>query len=153
MRAGRAEVIAARHNDVGAFEDAHHGAGARGGGTGRAWIAVESLYSMDGDRAPLADLVALADRHDALLLHRRGARHRRLGPGRARPRAPTSRAATTSSCCTPAARRSAASGALVAAPAVLRDFLVNRCRPFIYATAPSPLMAAAVRARRSRSCR
>jgi 8-amino-7-oxononanoate synthase len=27
---------------------------------------------------------------------------------------------------------------------VLRDFLVNRCRPFIFATAPSPLMAVAV---------
>ena len=29
-------------------------------------------------------------------------------------------------------------------PAALCDYLVNRCRPFIYATAPSPLMAAAV---------
>jgi 8-amino-7-oxononanoate synthase len=28
----------------------------------------------------------------------------------------------------------------------MRDFLVNRCRPFIYATAPSPLVAATVRA-------
>ncbi len=28
----------------------------------------------------------------------------------------------------------------------MRDFLINRARPFIYATAPSPLMAAAVRA-------
>jgi 8-amino-7-oxononanoate synthase len=28
---------------------------------------------------------------------------------------------------------------------VLRDFMVNRCRPFIFATAPSPLMAVAVR--------
>ncbi len=37
-------------------------------------------------------------------------------------------------------------GALVLAPQVMRDFLVNRCRPFIYATAPSPLMAASVRA-------
>jgi 8-amino-7-oxononanoate synthase len=27
----------------------------------------------------------------------------------------------------------------------LRDFLVNRCRPFIFATAPSPLLAACVR--------
>ena len=35
---------------------------------GQAWIAVETLYSMDGDRAPLADLVALAARHDAMLL-------------------------------------------------------------------------------------
>jgi len=48
-----------------------------------------------------------------------------------------------SSCCTPAARRLAVSGALVSGPRVLCDFLINRCRPFIYATAPSPLMAAA----------
>jgi 8-amino-7-oxononanoate synthase len=37
-------------------------------------------------------------------------------------------------------------GALVIAPRILRDYLVNRARPFIYATAPSPLMAAGVRA-------
>jgi 8-amino-7-oxononanoate synthase len=37
-------------------------------------------------------------------------------------------------------------GALVLSSATIRDFLVNRCRPFIYATAPSPLMAAGVRA-------
>jgi 8-amino-7-oxononanoate synthase len=37
-------------------------------------------------------------------------------------------------------------GALVLGPEVLSDFLVNRCRPFIYATAPSPLVAALVRA-------
>jgi 8-amino-7-oxononanoate synthase len=36
-------------------------------------------------------------------------------------------------------------GALVTASAVLRDFMVNRCRPFIFATAPSPLVAVAVR--------
>ena len=34
------------------------------------------------------------------------------------------------------------SGALVCRPATLCDYLVNRCRPFIYSTAPSPLMAA-----------
>jgi 8-amino-7-oxononanoate synthase len=34
----------------------------------------------------------------------------------------------------------------VLGPEVLRDFLINRCRPFIYATAPSPLSAALVRA-------
>ena len=37
-------------------------------------------------------------------------------------------------------------GALVCASDALIDFLVNRSRAFIYATAPSPLMAAAVRA-------
>ncbi len=38
-----------------------------------------------------------------------------------------------------AARRSVVSGALVCLPRVLREFLVNRCRNFIFATAPSPL--------------
>src|SRR5262249_61258719 len=35
---------------------------------GQVWVAAETLYSMDGDIAPLADLVALAARHDAMLL-------------------------------------------------------------------------------------
>jgi len=34
----------------------------------RAIIVVESLYSMDGDRCPLNDLVALKKRHDCLLM-------------------------------------------------------------------------------------
>jgi 8-amino-7-oxononanoate synthase len=37
-------------------------------------------------------------------------------------------------------------GGLVTLPRHLRDFMVNRARAFIYSTAPSPLMAAAVRA-------
>jgi 8-amino-7-oxononanoate synthase len=36
-------------------------------------------------------------------------------------------------------------GALLACPAVVKDFLVNRGRGFIFSTAPSPLIAAAVR--------
>jgi 8-amino-7-oxononanoate synthase len=38
------------------------------------------------------------------------------------------------------------SGALVLMPELLRRFMINRSRAFIYATAPSPLMAAGVRA-------
>jgi 8-amino-7-oxononanoate synthase len=34
----------------------------------------------------------------------------------------------------------------VIGPRLIRDFLINRGRPFIYATAPSPLIAATVRA-------
>ena len=37
-------------------------------------------------------------------------------------------------------------GALIAGPAIVREFLINRGRGFIFSTAPSPLMAAAVRA-------
>jgi len=37
-------------------------------------------------------------------------------------------------------------GALLCGPAVMRDFLINRGRGFIFSTAPSPLMAAVTRA-------
>lgn len=59
MRLGRADHRPVAHNDPDAFADAIV-AWRRAGGTGRVWIAVESLYSMDGDRAPLAELAALA---------------------------------------------------------------------------------------------
>ena len=55
------------HNDVDAIADAIIAWRGRGG-RGRPWIAAETLYGMDGDRAPLADLVALAARHDAMLV-------------------------------------------------------------------------------------
>ncbi len=55
MRASKAEHIAARHNDPQSFDDAL-AAWRERGNLGTAWIAVESLYSMDGDKAPLETL-------------------------------------------------------------------------------------------------
>ena len=140
-RAGRAEVVQAPHNDVSAVEDAIRTYRA-GGGTGRAWIIVESLYSMDGDRAPLDELVALADACEAFLFideaHATGV----CGPdGRGLAAACEGRdnVVVLHTC----GKALGGFGALVTAPRPLADFLVNRCRPFIYATAPSPLMAVA----------
>jgi 8-amino-7-oxononanoate synthase len=143
MRAGRAAAVSARHNDVQAFEDritAWRGEG----GTGRPWIAVESLYSMDGDRAPLSDLMRVADRHEGVLVideaHATGV----FGPdgrGLGADLEGRDNVVSLHTC----GKALGASGALLLAPRVLRDFIVNRCRPFIYATAPSPLMAAVVR--------
>jgi 8-amino-7-oxononanoate synthase len=144
MRLGRAEAMAARHNDADSFDDAITAWRARGG-TGRAWIAVESLYSMDGDRAPLADLAAVAARHDAFLLideaHATGV----FGPegrGLAADLEGRENVVTLRTC----GKALGCEGALVCGPATVRDFLVNRGRGFIFSTAPSPLMASAVRA-------
>jgi 8-amino-7-oxononanoate synthase len=144
MRAGKAERAEARHNDADAFEDAIRD-WRSAGGVGTPWIAVESLYSMDGDRAPLADLMDVAERHDGMLVideaHATGV----FGPeGRGLGADFEGRANVVSlhTC----GKALGVMGALVLAPQVLSDFLVNRCRPFIYATAPSPLIAALVRA-------
>ncbi|KAB2944189.1 MAG: 8-amino-7-oxononanoate synthase [Hyphomicrobium sp.] len=144
MRMGKAERAEARHNDAQAFEDVIADWRAAGG-TGTPWIAVESLYSMDGDRAPLDDLAAIASRHDGVLAideaHATGV----LGPlGRGLGAHLEGRANIIAlhTC----GKALGAMGALLTGPQVLCDYLVNRSRPFIYATAPSPLVAAVVRA-------
>jgi 8-amino-7-oxononanoate synthase len=143
MAQTKAACVSVRHNDVAAFGEAIV-AFRKAGGRGRIWIAVESLYSMDGDVAPLTDLVALADVHDAMLLideaHATGVLGcggRGLGAGLEG----RDNVIGLHTC----GKALGASGALITAPTSIRDFLVNRARAFIYATAPSPVMAAVVR--------
>lgn len=66
IRAGRAEAVGARHNDAQAFEDRIR-AWRENGGRGTPWIVVESIYSMDGDQAPLKALHAIATRYNGVL--------------------------------------------------------------------------------------
>ncbi len=140
-RAGRAKFTKAAHNDADAFEDAVR-AWREGGGRGRVWLAVESLYSMDGDRAPLAELAAVAGRHDAILLideaHATGV-YGPDGRGLASSLEGRENVIALHTC----GKALGGAGALVSGPRVLCEFMINRCRPFIYATAPSPLMAVA----------
>jgi 8-amino-7-oxononanoate synthase len=144
MRISKAQSVAARHNDADVFRDTIR-AWRNGGGMGRAWIAIESLYSMEGDTAPLSAFDRLAREEEAMLVideaHATGV----FGPagrglGHALEGAP--HVISLHTC----GKALGVMGALVLAPRTLRDFLVNRARPFIYATAPSPLMAAGVRA-------
>ncbi len=142
-RAGRAEFRESTHNDPRSVERTIRGWRAKGG-MGRVWIVVESLYSMDGDFAPLEELVALADRYDAFLIvdeaHATGV-YGKQGRGLAAPYEGRENLVVVHTC----GKALGAAGALVTTTRVLRDFMVNRCRPFIFATAPSPLMAIAVR--------
>lgn len=139
----RAEHVAFAHNDASAAEDAIRAWRAEGG-TGRPWIAVESIYSMDGDAAPLDALAEVARRHDAMLVideaHATGV----LGPqGRGLGAQLEGREDIIAlhTC----GKALGVSGAIVTLPAILRDYMVNRARAFIYATAPSPLIASVVR--------
>lgn len=143
LRLTRATAVPAAHNDAQSFDDAVR-AWRAGGGTGQIWLAFESLYSMDGDCAPIVDLAALAERHEAIMLiddaHATGVFGR---DGRGLADGLDGRADTIilRTC----GKALGCEGALVCGPRVVRDFLINRGRPFIFSTAPSPLVTAAVR--------
>ncbi|HEX8553967.1 MAG TPA: 8-amino-7-oxononanoate synthase [Sphingomonas sp.] len=143
MKLGRAERAPFAHNDPDAAADAI-ARWRRSGGAGRPWIAVESLYSMDGDQAPLAALASLAEREGAMLLideaHATGV-FGADGRGLAATLQGRPNVITLHTC----GKALGCEGALIAGPAVVRDFLINRGRAFIFSTAPSPLMAEAVR--------
>ncbi len=144
MRLARAPNARFAHNDVGAAEGAIR-AWREKGGRGRVWIVVESLYSMDGDRAPLDDLCALAEQNEAFLLideaHATGV-YGPGGRGLAARFEGKDNVITLHTC----GKAMGVAGGLLCLPRVLRDFMINRCRPFIFATAPSPMIAACVRA-------
>lgn len=143
IAAGKAKAVAVPHNEVEAFEREII-CWRQAGGRGRPWIAVESLYSMDGDCAPLSALADLAERHGGFLVvdeaHATGV----FGPG-GRGLAVALEGRGNVVALHTCGKALGASGALLNLPAVLADYLVNRARGFIYSTAPSPLMAAAVR--------
>ena len=143
IAAGKAKAVAVPHNQVEAFER-EITRWRQACGKGRPWIAVESLYSMDGDRAPVAALADLAGRHGGFLVvdeaHATGV----FGPGGRGLAAELEGRGNVLALHT-CGKALGLSGALISLPAVLADYLTNRARGFIYSTAPSPLMAAAVR--------
>lgn len=143
MRLSRAERFGVAHNDADAFADAL-ARWRQSNSTGTAWIAVETLYSMDGDRAPLGALAELADRHGAILLaddaHATGV-FGEGGRGLADSLAGRDNAIVLRTC----GKALGSEGALLCGPRVMRDHLVNRARAFIFSTAPSPLIASCVR--------
>ena len=143
IQAGKAQAVAAAHNDASSFDQAIKCWRAEGG-TGHPWIAVESLYSMDGDRAPLTELAAVAERHGGFLVIDEAHATGIFGPdgrGFAAGLENRENVMVLHTC----GKALGVSGALLGVSAVLCDYLVNRARGFIYSTAPSPLIAAAVR--------
>ena len=144
LRMSRAEHLFIRHNDVSAFEEAIRHWRVQGG-KGRVWIAFETLYSMDGDIAPVADLARLAADEGAWLIldeaHATGV-YGPQGKGLAAALEGQENVVSLHTC----GKGLGVEGALVCATRTIKDFLVNRARPFIFSTAPSPLMAVAVSA-------
>ena len=133
---GAGRVIFA-HNDMGELED---GLDRLKPGEAAA-VVVESLYSMEGDFAPLEKVVALADARGAGVVVDEAHANGLMGPdGRGAAVAAGLEDRVLARVVT-FGKALGLSGGAVLCSAALRDYLVNFARPFVFSTGPSPLWA------------
>ncbi len=129
-RLARATTVVHRHNDVEHLESLVAAA------SGPVIVVADSVFSMDGDVAPVGDIADVCRRHQALLVVDEA--HAVLGPD-----VPTDldvlRVGTLS-------KALGSLGGVVAGPAPLIDLLVNRARPLIFSTGLGPADVAAAHA-------
>jgi 8-amino-7-oxononanoate synthase len=140
-RLSRADIQVYPHGDVAALERQLAASSAA-----RKLIATDAVFSMDGDIAPLPELLQLAERHDALLLiddahgfgvlgarGRGSAAHFGLSSPRLVVMGTLSKAG-------------GASGAYVAGEAMLIEWVMQRARSYVFATAAPAMVTEALRA-------
>jgi 8-amino-7-oxononanoate synthase len=112
----------------------------------RVLIVTESVFSMDGDRAPLRELVELKKRFGALLLLDEAHAVGVIGPnGRGLAAAENLNDDVDIQMGT-LSKALGVSGGYICGSRGLIEWLINRARSFIYSTAPPPAIAAAARA-------
>jgi 8-amino-7-oxononanoate synthase len=137
-RLAQAETFIYRHGDV-----EHLAWGLREAGGRGALIVSDGVFSMDGDVAPLPELVRLAREHDCRLMideaHATGA----LGPGGRGSVAAAGLSDEVDLVVGTLGKALGSYGAYVCASGELREYLLNTARSFIFSTAPPPPVLAA----------
>lgn len=112
--------------------------------TGRIFVAVESIYSMDGDECPLEDLVKLSEKHGFSIIldeaHSTGVR----GPEGAGICVEKALEEKVDIRIYTFGKAMGVCGACVSGSRDLIRYLVNFARPFIYTTALAPYTVAAI---------
>jgi 8-amino-7-oxononanoate synthase len=133
-RLARAETAVARHVDPEHVDELLAGAGSR-----RGIVVTDTVFSMDGDLAPVDDLVSVCQQRGALLVLDEA--HAVLGP---EPDLPTHGAGALDVIRVGTLSKTLGSlGGFAAGPEVFTDLLVNYARPYIFTTASTPADAAA----------
>ncbi|HXQ24097.1 MAG TPA: 8-amino-7-oxononanoate synthase [Candidatus Acidoferrales bacterium] len=141
-RLSRARVFVYAHNDATALEAQLSRSAAR-----RRLVVTESIFSMDGDTAPLRALCEVAERYDAMVMvdeaHATGA----VGPGGAGVVEAEGLQSRVTVQMGTLGKALGTFGAFIAARRAVIDLLINTARSFIFTTAlPPPVVGAALAA-------
>ncbi|CAN5620102.1 8-amino-7-oxononanoate synthase [soil metagenome] len=112
----------------------------------RVVIATESVFSMDGDRAPLQELVELKNRFEATLLIDEAHAVGVIGPHGRGLAAELGLEGEIEVQMGTLSKSLGVSGGYICGSRNLIDWLINRARSFIFSTAPPPALAAAATA-------
>ena len=126
IRNSKAQSVSFAHNNLAELEEKLKAS------SGLKYVVVESIYSMDGDFAPLKEIAALCTKYQAGLIvdeaHATGVIGEK-GQGRVTADMQALAKVHTFS------KALGAHGAVVLCSTELKEFLINYCRPFIYSTA------------------
>lgn len=136
----RADLQRYPHCDLGALGAALTTSRAR-----RKLIVSDSVFSMDGDLAPLAGLLALAREHNAWLLIDDAHGFGVLGPQGRGALAAAGLQDERLILMGTLGKAAGLAGAFVAGQAAVIEWLLQRARPYIFTTAAPPMLAAALR--------
>ncbi|MCX5877433.1 MAG: 8-amino-7-oxononanoate synthase [Deltaproteobacteria bacterium] len=138
-RLSGARLVRFRHNDLNHLEELLK----EKRGTGTALIVVESIYSMDGDRCPLRELVQLKERFDCLLMvdeaHATGV----FGANGGGVIEEDGVGSGVDLAMGTFGKALGSYGAYVAGNREMIEYLLNRARSFVFSTALPPSVAAA----------
>jgi 8-amino-7-oxononanoate synthase len=143
IRLSGARKIIYSHRDLNALES---GLKENQSKPGRKLIVTETVFSMDGDVAPVDTIVALAENYGASAIVDEAhatAVHGPDGRGIAAQFLADGRVLSAMHTC---GKALASAGAFVCGPAVLREHLINHARTFMFSTAMPPTMAEQIRA-------
>jgi 5-aminolevulinate synthase len=150
LRHSRVEKRIFRHNDITQLADLLAAADA----DRPKLVVLESVYSMSGDVAPLAEVVELARRYDALIYDDEVHAVGMYGPGGAGIAARDGVAGDVTVVMGTLAKAFGTAGGYIAGPAVVIDLVSAFARSFIFTTSLPPVVAAGALAavRHLRSC-
>lgn len=145
MRLSGATIRVFPHNHLGKLES-HLRWARRQPGVGRVLVVTESVFSMDGDAAPLREIIGLKNAFGALLLLDEAHATGILGPGGRGLAAALGLDDQVEIRMGTLSKALGVAGGFIAGSRSLIAWLVNRARSFVFSTAPPPALAAAAAA-------